>query len=272
MPESGSNPARVTIRKVAPKDGDNHVYIYLRTNVSQKEVTDENGETQILYEYDEQHLAVPLPDIGIDLPGARDPHATQYALKAALREAFLGSGGRRAMLKAQLPAAEAVDRLDNLQAFEDDPLVDIEPEHSWAEALCIALAPLDVSGLKTEIVGEYKKLVRVGDYNLWRANAPVETLVSLHEELWAMAPTETLGILAAVGKLGESFLPWAVVNNTTMTQREAAARRDRIATYLEGLGYEDTQDLKAASDEHELIAGIATALGYAMSQVWAAME
>ena len=57
-----------------------------------------------------------------------------------------------------------------------------------------------------------------------------------------------------------------------MTVQQALARRDRIATYLESLGYSNTAALRAAADEHTQMLGVVDALGYTEAQLWNTMH
>ena len=108
-------------------------------------------------------------------------------------------------------------------------------------------------------------------YSLWQVDGQEDDLLGLHAALWASAPTETLGLLAAVDEFGVSFYPSAVRAATGMTVADALARRDLIADYLEGLGYEDAAARRASTDEHAQMVGIAEAMGYTAAQLWSAM-
>ena len=70
---------------------------------------------------------------------------------------------------------------------------------------------------------------------------------------------------------GVSFYDKRVRIATDMTVQEALAGRNRIADYLDGLG-KDTTALRQATTEHQQVVGIADALGFAMSQLWGAMD
>jgi len=93
----------------------------------------------------------------------------------------------------------------------------------------------------------------------------------LHEELWAMSPAETFGVLAVASARSNVFLPAAVRHHTGMSGVEALARRDRIADYLDSLGM-DTDELRQATDEQAQMIGIVHALGFEMSQLWRVMK
>lgn len=137
--------------------------------------------------------------------------------------------------------------------------------------LTVVLTPQDVKGITAPWRGEYWRLVDVGDYSLWAVDAPASVLLDLHAELWAMSPTETFGVLAVASARGNWFLKAAVRHHAGMTGQEALARRNRVASYLDGLGH-DTTELRAAMDEAEQMAGIVTALDYEMSQLWTVMR
>ena len=114
-------------------------------------------------------------------------------------------------------------------------------------------------------------LIDVGDYTLWQVDGQQADLLALHTRLWDMAPIATLGMLAVVRSFGSLFYVSAMRTATGMTAGQALARRDRVADYLESLGYSDTAALRAATDEHAQMLGIATALGATEAQLWAAM-
>ena len=114
-------------------------------------------------------------------------------------------------------------------------------------------------------------LIDVGDYALWQVDGQQADLLALHARLWEMVPVQILGLLAVVQTFGSAFYPTAVRTATGMTAQQALARRDRIASYLESLGYTDTAVLHAATDEHAQMLGVATALGASEAQLWAAM-
>lgn len=138
--------------------------------------------------------------------------------------------------------------------------------------LTIALAPADVSGISAPMRGEYWKLIDIGSQaSLWAVDAPASVLLDLHRELWAMNPTQTFGVLAVASARGNFFLPKAVRHHANMSAQEALARRDRIADYLDALG-KDTTELRAATNEHLQMIGVAYALGYEMLRLWAVMK
>lgn len=134
----------------------------------------------------------------------------------------------------------------------------------------VFIAPQIVS-LNTNIEGAAYKLIDIGAYSLWQVNSNQANLLALHNELWAMAPAQTLGLLAVVQVFGTSFYASAARTATGQTLAQAAARRDLIAAYLESVGKTNTAALRAAADEQAQIAGIVTALGYTLAQLWAAM-
>jgi len=114
-------------------------------------------------------------------------------------------------------------------------------------------------------------LIDVGTYSLWQVDGQQDDLLALHAELWEMEPAQTLGLLAVVQTFGDVFYASAVRTATGMTVQQALARRDRVAAYLESLGYTDTAALRAATDEHAQMLGVVQALGYTVAQLWAAM-
>jgi hypothetical protein len=124
--------------------------------------------------------------------------------------------------------------------------------------------------LSTRLDGPAYKLVDLGSYALYQVDSNADNLLALHQELWAKAPTKTLGLLAVVKTFGVSFQDSAARTATGMTVTEALARRDRIATYLEALG-KTTTTLRAATTEDAQMRGIVEALGYTMAQLWTKM-
>ena len=153
---------------------------------------------------------------------------------------------------------------------------------SVAEALAaLGVADLRYMMLKSVFVGANPvshvsgvaayHLIDVGDYALWQVDGQQDDLLALHAQLWQMAPVATLGLLAVVQTFGGAFYASAVRTATGMTAGESLARRDRIAVYLESLGYTDTAALRAATDEHAQMLGVVTALGYTEAQLWTAM-
>ena len=176
---------------------------------------------------------------------------------------------------------------------DDAPLSLLNQQHAQAlmanlgltaqEALeALGLVDLRSTMLKTIFVGTYPpsspvgglvgyKVRDVGDYALWQVDGQQEDLLALHQYLWTMPPTDTLGLLAVVQSFGDAFYLDAVRAATGMTVTAALERRDRIAAYLESLGYTDTAELRAATNEDAQMVGIATALGFSESQMWAAM-
>ena len=153
---------------------------------------------------------------------------------------------------------------------------------SAVEALAaLGVADLRDTMLKTVFVGSNPvslsagmaayHLIDIGDYALWQVDGQQEDLLALHARLWEMAPALTMGLLAVVQTFGSTFYPTAVRTATGMTAQQSLARRDRIAAYLESLGYSNTAALRAAMDEHTRVLGVVTALGYTVAQLWAAM-
>jgi len=127
-----------------------------------------------------------------------------------------------------------------------------------------------VVSLQTRVDGPAYKLLDVGTYALYQVDSNAANLLALHQELWAKAPLQTLGMLAVVQVFGTSFALTAARTAMGMTATQALARRDRIATYLESLGQTAT-DLRAATNEDTQMTGIVTALGYTPAQLWARM-
>jgi len=135
------------------------------------------------------------------------------------------------------------------------------------------LAPQDVSGIEKPEGGEYRKLIDIGpSAALWVAKShEAEALLSVHDQLWALDPAGTFGLLAAVKESGESFYDKRVRIATGMTVQEALARRNRIANYLDTLG-KDTTALRAAMTEDAQVIAIVEALGFTEQALWNAME
>lgn len=131
------------------------------------------------------------------------------------------------------------------------------------------IAPQIVS-LNTRIDGPAYKITDIGAYSIYQVDSNQANLLELHAELWARTPVQTLGMLAVVQTFGTSFYTTAMRTAVGMTAAQALTRRNLIATYLESLGKSATA-LRAATDENMQVAGIATALGVTMAQVWAAM-
>ena len=131
------------------------------------------------------------------------------------------------------------------------------------------VAPQIVS-LHTNIEGPTYKLCDIGAYAIYQVDSNQVNLLALHQELWAMAPLQTLGMLAVVQVFGTSFYPTAMRTAVGMTAAQALARRNRIADYLDSLG-KNTTELRAATTEHTQMLGIVHALGFTTAQMWAAM-
>lgn len=138
---------------------------------------------------------------------------------------------------------------------------------SMLKSICLTKDPASLA--VTGVIAYH--IVDVGNYGLYQCDAQQDDLLTLHSLMWAETPTESLGLLAVVQTFGSEFYPAAVRTAAGMTVEQALARRDKIATYLEGLGYENTDELRAATDEDAQMVGIATALGYTETQLWAAM-
>lgn len=116
------------------------------------------------------------------------------------------------------------------------------------------------------------KLIEIGEYAVFQVNGQAEDLLSAHDYLWTQEPAQTLGMLAVVNVFGASFYDAAVRSATGMTNLQAAARRDRLVTFLNSQGFANTATLAAATTEHQLIVGLVEALGYTITQLWGAMK
>ena len=153
------------------------------------------------------------------------------------------------------------------QALDALGLVDLRA--SMLKSVFVGPDPTGHSHIASGIVAY--RLIGIGDYAIWQCDGQQEGLLALHYRLWQMAPAQTLGALAVVETFGTAFYDSAIRTATGTTAQQALARRDRMAAYLESLGYGNTAALRAATDEHAQIVGIAAALGYTVQQLWAAM-
>lgn len=179
---------------------------------------------------------------------------------------LLGGGDVMSLLnQAHAQALMASQAWTAAEALAALGLADLRASMLKAVVISSETAGLDVTG----IVGYH--LIDVGGYALWQCDGQQVDLLTLHALAWAMNPTETLGLLAVVKIFGSEFYQASVRTAVGMTVQQALDRRDRIATYLEGLGHEDTDDLRAATNEHDQMVGIVTALGYTEQQLWDAM-
>jgi hypothetical protein len=124
---------------------------------------------------------------------------------------------------------------------------------------------IDVSGIAPYY------LINIGAYALWQCDGQQDDLLRLHTALWPRAPAQTLGLLAVVQTFGSAFYPSAVRTATGMTTQQALDRRNRVATYLESLGFTNTAAVRTATTEHTQMLGITTALGYTAAQLWGKM-
>jgi len=115
------------------------------------------------------------------------------------------------------------------------------------------------------------KLIDIGEYAVWQCNGQAEDLLSVHDFLWDLPPTETLGLLAVVNSFGSTFYDSAVRTATGMTVAQALERRNRMVTFLNSQGYADTATLAGATTEHAMVVGLVEALGYTMAQLWSVM-
>jgi len=152
-----------------------------------------------------------------------------------------------------------------------------------AQALAaLGLADLRTSMLKTVFVAPNPvsvdvagiipyHLLDIGAFSLWQCDGQQDDLLRIHNALWTRAPTGTLGLLAVVQTFGNAFYPSAVRTATGMSVQQALARRDRVASYLESQGFGNTAALRTATNEHDQMLGIVTALGYTAAQLWGKM-
>jgi hypothetical protein len=144
-------------------------------------------------------------------------------------------------------------------------------DNSGSMLQSLILAPQGIGELAQIIDGTYHVLLTIGAYKLWQVNASSDNLIAVHDELWAMSPIETLGLVAIVQTFDVSFFPLAVKNNLGWDNPTWLARRNTIATYMNNHGGDGTE-VAAATDEDTLAKGIATGMGYTVSQLWNAMN
>lgn len=171
-----------------------------------------------------------------------------------------------------LNAQHAQNLMDNLALTPEQALAALGiADLREAVHTCVALASTemvqraDVTGLVTQHLADIDAV-----YSLWQVDGQTEDLMRLHASLWSAEPLETLGVLAVVETWGEAFGAEVVRVSTGMTLVQAAARRDRIADYLQSAGRNVTQ-LRAATTEHALVLGIVAAPGYSAAQLWSVM-
>jgi len=136
---------------------------------------------------------------------------------------------------------------------------------------CLAVSP-DPAGLGLSYHGEAWPLIAIGDYWLYELCSDEDELMRVHNTLYDLDPASTFGLLGAVNVYGTSFYDTAVMDTFDHPASELIARRNRIATYLEGLEFSNTTALRAATTEHAQVSGIVTALGYSMPVLWNAMH
>ena len=181
---------------------------------------------------------------------------------------LFGGGDAVSMLNEQhAQALMASQGWTAQQALDALGLVDLRS--TMLKSVFVGSDPTGHSHVVSGIVAY--RLIGIGDYAIWQCDGQQEDLLALHWRLWQMEPAQSLGVLAVVETFGASFYPSTVRTATGMTATQALARRDRIASYLESLGYANTGALRAATNEHTQIVGIAAALGYSEQQLWAAM-
>jgi len=185
---------------------------------------------------------------------------------------FVALGLLRTTEAMSLMDSRHVDNLmTNLSLTPAEALAALGIVDTRASAIKALLVAPQIVSLQTVVDGPAYKLADVGAYSIYQVDAAQANLLAIHNELYAMSPASTLGLLAVVSVFGTSFYPSAVRTAIGQTAAQAIARRDRIAAYLESIGKTNTTALRAATDEGAQIAGIATALGVDMSAVWAAM-
>lgn len=146
--------------------------------------------------------------------------------------------------------------------------------HPDAVFRVLALAPQDVSDFPIAVNGQAWKLIDIGAHaSLWEIYSDEINLIQIHTVLYeTMVPENIWGLLGVVNVYGTSFYPSAVMDTFDHPAAELLARRDRIAAYLESLGYEATSFLRSADTEHKQIRGIVEALGYTITQLWSMMH
>jgi hypothetical protein len=128
--ESNIRPAPITIRK-AKRDARDWLYIYLRSNISEREEQDMDGESYVIFEYDEQHLRLPLPD-GVEVDVPTDHAENQDALKAALKTLFIDNADFRTSLSDALDEAQLVDWRDRVSEWGGEASVRVDTGQNWA--------------------------------------------------------------------------------------------------------------------------------------------
>ena len=130
----------------------------------------------------------------------------------------------------------------------------------------------DVTSLETPIEGAIYKLVDIEEhYALWQITSNQTNVTAIHNELQELAPPGLFGIMGIVDQFGVQFYNAAARNLVGMTLAEMAARRNDMVTYLNNLGFENTGDLAAATNEDELVKGFVVALNHTEAQLWNAM-
>jgi len=172
-----------------------------------------------------------------------------------------------------LNAQHAQNLMDNLDLTPEEALAALGiADLREAVHTCVALASAetvqraDATGLVAQHLADVD-----ATYSLWQVGGQAEDLMRPHAELWAAEPLETLGVLAVVETWGSAFGAEVVRVSTGMTLAQASSRRDRIADYLQAAGHSATQ-LRAATNEHELVLCVVAALGYSAAQLWSVME
>ena len=130
MTESTISPSPIRIRK-AHRDGGDWLYIYLRSNVSQRTEVDEvSGEQTVMYEYNDVHIRVPLPaEANVDVPAGHS--ANQDALKAQLKRLCIDNATFRQSLADALTEAQIVDWRDRVSEWTGEASVELGTDQNW---------------------------------------------------------------------------------------------------------------------------------------------
>jgi hypothetical protein len=179
---------------------------------------------------------------------------------------ILGGGDAMSLLNQQ----HAQNLMANLDLSAAEALAALGVANLLDSTLKTVFVAPNPVGIDVQGITAYH-LIDVGTRALWQCDGQQDDLLALHDELYEMSPEDTLGMLAVVNEFGTSFYQSAVRTATGMTVQQALVRRDRIADYLESLDYDNTDNLRAATNEHDQMLGIVTALEHTEAQLWAAM-
>ena len=183
---------------------------------------------------------------------------------------LLGGGDAMSLMNEQ----HTTNLMDNLELTAAEALAALgiaDLRDTMLKTVFIASNPVEQSADITGIA-IYHLFDISDDYSLWQCDGQQVDLLQLHAVAWQEQPIETLGLLAIVETFGTAFYPTAVRTATGMTVQQALTRRDRIATYMENQGYDDTVALRVATTEHTQMNGIIVALGYTMTNLWNVMH